>query len=245
MLIQKILKVLFLLLAVVFIFLQGLALEMEAAAVGAIMLLILSISYYKWTHKKSSLFLCFLLVFTLAHMISYYSWVVTPIEVGAIDYWYYSANMLYIISYFLLIIRIISELNFKRVCSELAIPIIVLIVLDVFCVVHVTETTRAALTLPEYILEFAYNAIVMALLSAALISYMYRNDNKSMLMLIGSICIVFSEIFQLAYYYVLDDKNLGFIYSSFLVIALILLYLQSQLQFTVSLPEYADEQLEV
>ena len=59
-----------------------------------------------------------------------------------------------------------------------------------------------------------------------------------------NICIVFSEIIQLAYYYILDDQNLGFIYSFFLVIAFVLLYVQSQLEFTGPEPAYSDEQLE-
>ena len=82
--------------------------------------------------------------------------------------------------------------------------------------------------------------------SVALIDYMYRNDNKSMLFLLGSICIVFSEIIQLAYYYILEDKNLGFIYSFFLVVAFVFFYLQSQLKHTGPQPTYLDmdEQLE-
>jgi cbb3-type cytochrome oxidase subunit 3 len=84
----------------------------------------------------------------------------------------------------------------------------------------------------------------MVLLSVALINYMYRNDTKSMMFLMGSICIVFSEIIQLAYFYVMDDKMLGFIYSFFLVVAFIFFYLQSQLEFTGPEPEYSDEQLE-
>jgi hypothetical protein len=84
----------------------------------------------------------------------------------------------------------------------------------------------------------------MILLSVALINYMYRNDNKSMLFLIASIFIVFSEIIQLAYYYILPDNNLSFVYSLFFIIAMLFFYLQSQQEFTGPIPEYADEELE-
>ena len=175
-------------------------------------------------------------------MLSYSSWFFEPIEHYEIDLFYYTANILYIISYIFLILRITSELDFKKVFTELTIPLIILVSLDVFCVVLVTDTTKGALDISQYILEFIYNAVIMALLSVALINYMYRNDNKSMLILIGSICIVFSEIIQLAYYYILeDDRSLGFIYSFFLVVAFIFFYLQSQVQFTGPIPEYADE----
>lgn len=242
MLINRSLKVLLLLLGGIFIVLQGLAFELEGAAVSAVMLVILTFIYCKWTDKKSKLFFWFLVVFTIADVLSYSSWFFEPIERYEIDLFYYAANILYIISYIFLILRITSELDFKKVFTELTIPLIILISLDVFCVVLVTDTTKGALDISQYILEFIYNAVIMALLSVALINYMYRNDNKSMLILIGSICIVFSEIIQLAYYYILeDDRSLGFIYSFFLVIAFLFFYLQSQVQFTGPIPEYVDE----
>lgn len=242
MLINRSLKVVLLLLGGIFIMLQGLAFELEGAAVSAVMLTILTLVYYKWTDRRSKLFFWFLVVYTLALVLSYSAYFVEPAERGDIDYFYYGANILYIIAYIFLIIRITSELDFKKVISELTIPLIILVSLDVFCVVLVTDTTKAALSIPQYILEFIYNAVIMGLLSVALINYMYRNDNKSMLILIGSICIVFSEIIQLAYYYILeDDRSLGFIYSFFLVIAFLFFYLQSQLQFSGPIPEYVDE----
>lgn len=244
MLVNKILKVILLLLGGVFIVLQGLSFEVEGAAISALMLVILTILYCKWTATKSSYFFWFLVIFTFAHLLSYSAWYGPEFKEGEIDYYYYSANILYIISYLFLIIRMAIELKFKQVLRELSIPIVILIILDVFCVVLVTDTTKGALiTNYQYALEFVYNAVIMALLSIALINYMYRNDNKSMLFLIGSICIVFSEIIQLAYYYILiNDKNLGFIYSFFLVAAFLFFYLQSQLSFTGPEPIYNDEQ---
>lgn len=242
MLINRSLKVVLLLLGGIFIMLQGLAFETEGAAVSALMLTILTLVYYKWTDSRSKLFFWFLVVYTLALVLSYSAYFVEPAERDEIDYFYYGANILYIIAYIFLIIRITSELDFKKVISQLTIPLIILLSLDVFCVVLVTDTTKAALDISQYILEFIYNAVIMALLSVALINYMYRNDNKSMLILIGSICIVFSEIIQLAYYYILeDDRSLGFIYSFFLVIAFLFFYLQSQVEFTGPIPEYVDE----
>lgn len=244
MLVNKLLKVILLLLGGVFVVLQGLAMEIEGAAVSALALLLLTVLFCVWTENKSKFFFWFLLVFTFAHVLSYSAWYAPLAYEDGIDYFYFTANILYIVSYAILIIRITSELKIKKVFSEFTIPIIILIILDVFCVVLVGDTTKGSLDMPEYILEFIYNAVIMALLSVSLINYMYRNDNKSMLLLIGSICIVFSEIIQLAYYYVWEDRNLGFIYSFFLVVAFIMFYIQSQLSFTGPVAEYIDEQLE-
>ncbi|BAO77746.1 hypothetical protein [Winogradskyella sp. PG-2] len=245
MLVNKILKVVLLLLGGVFIILQGLAFEVEGAAVSALMLVLLTVLYCRWTTVKSKYFFWFLVTFTIAHLLSYVAYNGPEIQKGEIDYYYYGANLLYISAYILLILKIIKPLNIKAVFSELSIPILILILLDIFCVTIVTATAENVLSIYEYALEFAYNAVIMALLSFALINYMYRNDNKSMLFLVGSICIVFSEIIQLAYYYILKSNDLGFIYSFFLVIAFLFFYLQSQLEFSGPEPAYLDEQLEV
>lgn len=247
MLVNKILKVVILLLGCVFITLQGLAYEVEGAAVSALMLILLTVLYCKWsTISKTKYFFWFLVIFTVAHLLSYVSYYNPNVDESKIDYYYYGVNILYIVSYLFLISMILSVLNFKKVFSELTIPVIVLVVLDIFCVILVTDTAEKELSVYEYTLEFIYNAVIMILLSVALINYMYRNDNKSMLFLIASIFIVFSEIIQLAYYYILfDDNNLGFIYSLLLVCAFLFFYLQSQLEFTGPEPEYIDEHVEI
>jgi hypothetical protein len=246
MLVNKILKVVLLLLGGVFVVLQGLAFEVEGAAISAIVLVLLTILYCRWTENKSKYFFGFLVAFALAQLLSFYAYYGPQIEEGGTDYYYYGANLLYIVSYLFLIVKILRGLDLKTVFSELSIPIFILVVLDVFCVSIVSGTTENALSFYQYILEYGYNAVIMILLSVTLINYMYRNDNKSMLFLVGSICIVFSEIIQLAYYYILSNNNdLGFIYSFFLVVAFVFLYLQSQLEFTGPIPAYTDEQLEV
>ena len=240
MLANKIIKVGLLLLGGVFIVLQGFAFELEGAAISAVMLILLTVLYCGWTEHKSKLFFWFLITFTLGHVLSYSGYYGPIIYEEDTDYFYYGANILFIIAYILLIAKIAASIKLKQVFKELTVPIIILFLLDVFCVVLVSDTTKGALSIYQYTLEFIYNAVIMALLSVALIDYMYRNDNKSMLFLLGSICIVFSEIIQLAYYYILEDNSLGFIYSFFLVVAFLFFYLQSQLKFTGPTPTYVD-----
>jgi len=244
MLVNKILKVVLLLLAGAYIVLQGFAVEVKGAALSAISLGLLTFLYYKWTKDKSEYFFLFLVVFTLADILGLAAYYRVPILSGNIDYLYYTANILYMLSYIFLIVKILKGFNFRKVFYELSIPIIILVVLDVFCVTLVTATAEKEFTYYQYILEFTYNTVIMVLLSVALINYMYRNDKKSMLFLLGSIFIVFSEIIQLAYYYVLEDNNLSLIYSIFLVVAFLFFYLQSQTAFTGPIPEYKDDELE-
>ncbi|WP_179335561.1 hypothetical protein [Winogradskyella costae] len=243
MLVKKILKLVLLLLGIGYIILQGGAMEIEGDAVSAVAFILLTWLYVGWTKDKSKLFILFLIVFTAAQVLGFLAWFRTRVPAGEIDYLYFIVNILSIISYTLLIVKVFIPLNFRAVFSQLTIPIIILVILDVFCVTLISSTTESSFSYYEYALEYTYNAIIMILLSFALINYMYRNNNKSMLFLLGSIFIVFSEIIQLAYYYILSEanSNLGYVYSSFLVVAFIFYYSQSQHAVTEPTLAYTDE----
>ncbi len=246
MVINKILKIVLLLLAGLFVVLQGFAYEVEGEGIGLLMLILLAVLYYKYNENKATYFLWFLVSYTSGYLLGYSAYYGPQITESQIDFYYYGANILFIISYIFLILKILRRLDIKKVFTEQSIPIVVLVVLDVFCISIVSDTTENVLSVYENSLEYIYNAVIMTLLSVALINYMYRNDTKSMQFLLGSIFIVFSEIIQLAYYYILNDNdnNLGFIYSFLLVAAFFFFYLQAQLEFTEPEPAYSDEHLE-
>ena len=242
MLVKKILKVVLLLLSGLFVVLQGLSLGIERAILGIVILGLLIWLYVGYTKRISRLFLLFLAIYAFGELISIAVWYKPEVEENEIDYLYFITNGLFILAYIVLIIKTIRQLNLKKVVSELKISIVILLVLDVFCVTLISDTTADLLTLPEYIIEFVYNAVIMILLSFALIDYMYRNNNKSMLFLIGTIFMVFSEIIQLAYYYILNDDSLGYVYSIFLIIAFAFYYIQSQFIVTDPTVAYVDEE---
>jgi hypothetical protein len=245
MLTNKIIKVLLLLLGGCYILLQGFGLELESSVLSTVMILTVIVLYNRTVDDTNKYFFYFLVAFAMAEVINLFAFYGPIIGANEMDYYYYFGNFLYISSYIFLIIRIVKDLDIKIIFTQFFIPIFVLVVLDVFCVSIITATTEAALSFYEYTLEYVYNGVIMFLLSAALIKYMYRNDNKSMLLLIGSICIVFSEIIQLAYYYILEESDLRFIYSFFLVIAFLFYYLQSLLKFEGPVPAYTEQQFEV
>lgn len=245
MLVNKFFKVFLLLLGGVYILLQGFAKEAEAAVLSAVILLLLTWFYANKSAFRSKFFISFLVVFSIAQVLSAISWFMPAVAKTETNYLYFITNILFVLSYLLLIFKTLRQLNLKVVFSELTVPIIVLIVLDVFCVSLISGTTEGAFSYYQYILEYIYNAVVMALLSFALIDYMYRNNSKSMLFLLGTIFIAFSEIIQLAYFYILNDDSLSFVYAFFLVIAFFFLYAQSQHKVTEPIAAYEDESLEI
>lgn len=246
MLVSNIIKVVLLLLGGVFIVLEGMGFNFEGSAISTVMLMTLVILYWIWTKRKSKFFLLFVSTFAIAEIIGFCAYFGPEYQTGEIDHFYFSSNMLFILAYIFLIHKVLRRLNLRVILSQFYVPIVILLLLDVFCVTLVTATTENVLSIYEYSLEFIYNAVIMALLSVALINYMYRNDNKSMLFLLGSICIVFSEIIQLAYYYVvINDSYLRYIYSIFLVSAFTFFYLQSQLKYTGPEPAFSDGHLKM
>ncbi|RIA10017.1 hypothetical protein OE09_1864 [Flavobacteriaceae bacterium MAR_2010_72] len=216
-------------LSLVFIGLQVLKQEVYASGARALILLLLTVfCCYEGKVKKGYFFL-FLVAFSLAEVLNFVAWFVTPEVRESIDYFYYIGNGLYILSYIFLIIHVLKSIDVRDVISKFPVHIIILIILDVFCVTVVTGTTKNTLSISEYSLEFIYNAVIMSLLTIAVINYIYKDDKKAMNLLVGSIFIVFSEIIQLAYFYVIDINVLNVLCSLFLVVAFLFLYLHARL----------------
>jgi hypothetical protein len=71
----------------------------------------------------------------------------------------------------------------------------------------------------------------MILLSAALLNYLSRDSKKAMNLLLGSLFIVFSEVIQVAYFYVSAISILGIMYIFLLILAFFFLIIQSKMTY--------------
>ena len=229
--IRKILIGILAALTVVFLGFQIYELEVEASAIRALLLVFLTVLYCYKVKEKRFLFLSFLITFTVADILTFIGWLIPITPIDQIDYSYYIANSLYIIAYSFLIAQILNSLNLFEVIRKYPLHVFVLIVLDVFSVIVVTNTAVHKLSFHEYYMEFVYNAIIMILLTVALINYIHKNDKKSINLLLGSIFIFFSEVIQLAYFYISDINILNVICSLFLVLAFLFFYLQAKLTY--------------
>lgn len=216
--------------SILFLGLQSQAMEIEASGVKSLTLLLLTMYYLMKIKNKNVLFLMFLVFFTIAELFNYMTWIRDFDVDPNFDYYYYIGNGLYILSYTFLIFRILSNLNIIEVIRRFPMQILLLLGLGVFVVYLVTDTTKDRLDVSEYTLEFTYNAVIMVLLSVSFLNYMYRDDKKSMNLLIGSIFILFSEILQLAYFYIADFNVLNLLCSIFIVAAFLFYFLQSRLK---------------
>ncbi|HLT32363.1 MAG TPA: hypothetical protein VKZ98_01105 [Aquaticitalea sp.] len=225
---RKILTITLIAICVLFLTFQIYNLDFQASGARMLLVLLLTVLYVVKVQPKRRFFLLFLVCFTLGEMVNFTSYVVN-LNVNAIDYFYYGANILYILSYIFLIIRVVEDMNIKHVISRFWIHLTILAMLDIFCVVIVSGTTEKLLSKQEYALEFVYNAVIMVLLTVAMINYISKNSQKSMNLLLGAIFIFFSEVLQLTYFYISDIHILNVVCSFFLVLAFLFLYLQAQM----------------
>lgn len=226
---RQILKVVLIAICVFFLGLQVMKFEFQASGARALLVFLLTALYFINVKPKRLLFFLFLLNFSLAEILNFISWFVIIDYSSNPDYFYYGVNALYILSYIFLILRIIWDINIRQVLSKFWIHLIILIVLDVFCVIIVSGTTEKVLAPPQYIMEFIYNSVIMLLLTVAMINYISKNSEKSMHLLIGSIFIFFSEVIQMTYFYISNITILNVISSLFLVFAFLFFYLQARM----------------
>lgn len=238
MVIRKILIGILVTLALVFLGMQAFDLEIEAAGIRALLLVLLTTLYCYKVKRKRLFFLTFLAIFTIAEILNFIGWHVPAVASNNIDYLYYIINSLYIVSYLFLILEILTSMNLVEMIKKYPFHTLTLIILDVFSVVVVTNTAIQKLSPNEYYVEFIYNAIIMILLTFSLLNYIDKNDKKSVNLLIGSIFIFFSEVLQLAYFYISDIILLNVICSLFLVLAFLFFYLQSKTTYQLQETRY-------
>lgn len=209
--------------------------ELIAEFIRPAILPLLIVYYLKSNFKRSTYFLYFLILYALGDLLGLVDTIVQfPQESYIIIY--FGCNLLYVASYISLILYMVKSMDLTNLSSRFAPHIIILLILDVYCVILVTDVAIQSNILEgiyEYMLEFVYNIAIMVLLTVALINYLHRDSPKSMNLLLGALCVVFSEVIQVAYYYVSETFILGVSYVILMVIAFLLFVIQAKMTYPV------------
>ena len=223
-------------LAIIFIGLQIFEQQNLAGYVRPILLPLLAISYCSVQKERSSYFFYFLLFYSIAEvsgLFNYYAQYSYFVD----SLLYYGGNVLYITAYVFLIMEIYKSMNIKKIFNRFPAYILILAALDIYSIILVTDIAIKSEVLYgvyDYLIEIVYNTVIMVLLTITLINYISKHTKKAMNLLIGSLCIVFSEVIQVAYFYVSDQNILSVAYSILLVLAFTFFYIQSNLSFAGS-----------
>ncbi|WOD43655.1 hypothetical protein [Hwangdonia lutea] len=147
------------------------------------------------------------------------------------QYFYFTGNILSMLSYVFLLVEVCKSICAFHVLKNYKIHIVVLTILNIYIAYVLQETISPYIEFTnEYLLEIVYNIVMLLLLSVSLINYIYKDDKKSLFFFFGALCIVFSEVINVAYLYVIHQNAFNFVSVSLFVLAFYFLYQQSNLK---------------
>ncbi|MEP1487286.1 MAG: hypothetical protein ABJL44_14195 [Algibacter sp.] len=191
----------------------------------------ITLLYILFVNKKNRWFLLFLICYSFSGLMSLTIQVIIGNGSDLLyGFDYYIGNGLFILSYIFLVIKIYNSLSFKYVLKHLKVHLLVLIVLNTYLiyVLQVIVKPNVALNIDCY-LEFLYNLVTFVLLSVALLNYFYRDNQKSLYLFLGTLCLVFSEMMDVAYLYISQISLLSFIATTLSLVAFYFFFKQAKL----------------
>ena len=203
----------------------------------ALIVPLFTLLYFVTVKRRSFYFSAFLILFSISELIVFSELffdfdVMTDNELLKYDDVYYTTgNILYIAAYIFLLIDVLKTLDLKKVLKNYRIHLVVLSALNIY-IIYVLLTIVNPYVEGSYlfVIELLYNIVMLLLLTSCLISYFYNDNKKSLLLFFGAICIVFSEVIQVAYFYISDKDLLNLLQTLLFVLAFSFFYFQSKIR---------------
>jgi hypothetical protein len=191
---------------------------------------LITVIYLFFVKRKSTLFLWFLIAYSLSDILGIVIDNISLENSNLFDFEYYFGNGLYILAYIFLVIKIGKSLSFNHVLKHFKLHLVVLSVLNIYLLYVLQNIISPNLVLDsDFYLELVYNLVIILLLSVALLNYFYRDNRKSLYLFLGALCIVFSEVMDIAYIYITQRCLLNFLGTTLALCAFYFFYQQSKL----------------
>jgi len=196
-----------------------------ARSIGLVLLLLI---YILKINKKNLYFLSFLIFYAIGDLFNFITWYANPNQIESLDLiYYYVGNSIYILSYLSLSTRLFMGLDKVLFKKKYILYVLLLLILTAFCVYFISDATSDFIDDSSFPMETLYNTVTIGLMCMAFLNYIVHDDSKSVNLMIGSVLIAFSEILELAYFYVAEFIILHVICSALFVLAFLFFYLQS------------------
>ncbi|GGH47588.1 membrane protein [Mangrovimonas yunxiaonensis] len=166
--------------------------------------------YWLTVTPKNKYFTWFLILFSIPEITSFTE---LFIETNADMYLYYTfGNILYILAYIVLFYGVCRDLNFSKILKSYKPHLIVLILLNLYIMyVLLTIVQPKFPELHMLLIEVIYNIVMLLLLTASLLLYFSKDNKKALFLFFGSLCIVFSEVLQIAYFYISERDGFNIV----------------------------------
>ncbi len=233
---MKTTKIILSLLTLLFVIFLLLSVTLASNLIEVLLLFALIVLYFNKVKQKSLYFLLFLICYIIPQISEFVLSCMPSVRSNTliVSLSYYILNTFYIAAYLFLILEMLKPISIKASIKKYYIHIIVLLALDIYCVLLLSKITRKSNELLNFnmmIFENVYNVITMLLLTIALLNYLNKGSKKSMNLVLGVLCIVFSEIIQIAYIYISDIHMFNIVYSVLLIFAFVFLYFHAILTY--------------
>ncbi len=186
---------------------------------------LIAVAYFFNTETKRTLFFSlFFICYSVSDLLGIASNYI-DVEVE-----YFIGNALYILAYLFLLLEVCRSICIIHVLKNFKIHLLVLTGLNIYIAYVLLIIVKPYTYFSEYLVEIIYNIVMLLLLSASLINYFYKDDKKSLLLFIGSLCIVFSEVIGIAYMYISEKELLNFLATTLSLFAFYSYYLQARIE---------------
>lgn len=159
----------------------------------------LLVFYSMFKNKKDVFFIVFLIGFALSEIFKL--WFITS------EFIYYNlSNFSIIIGYISLLIFFFKGMNLKVLFKKFKFHILILSIFNVYILYTLNQMILHDPTLKidtlSFFMEVVYNVLILMLLSVSLMYYLYNESKQALLLFLASVCIVFSEMIQVAYVFI-------------------------------------------
>ncbi len=148
---------------------------------------------------------------------------------------YYVANYLAIASYASLLIFLIKDFNIKLLFKAFKLPLIVLAIFNTYIIYvlnqMIMQDEAIVIYSMDFAIEVAYNVLILLVLSLSLVHYLYHETKQGLLLFLASVCIVFSEMVQVAYLFISSEQLLQIAYTSLIGVGFYFLYMYIKLKY--------------
>lgn len=222
---SKVLIGLIVLVYILFVVFQFKGNEVVASSLSSVIFPLIAVLYCVTVKPKTLYFCLFLISYSLSELIFFIT------DFIPYAYIYYIGNILSMLAYVFLLFEVCRHVCIKHIIKNFKIHIVVLTGLNVYIAYILQEAINPFLEVTvEYLLEVTYNVVMLLLLSVSLLNYLYKDDKKSLFFFLGALCIVFSEVINVAYLYVSHEDLLNFMSITLFLLAFYFLYQQSKLE---------------
>ncbi|EGV42377.1 hypothetical protein BZARG_2297 [Bizionia argentinensis JUB59] len=217
-------------LCVAFAVFQFNGLEFLSISSKSLIVPLFTLLYFINVRDKPTFFTLFLLTFSITELSVFAEYATDNYGQIKFDLVYILGNILYIIAYCFLIAEVFKTINVRKVLKKYLLQIIVLMALNIYIAYMLIAIVNPKFMAKSHYLisiELLYNVVMLLLLMVSLISYFYNDNKKTLLVFLGSICIVFSEVIQIAYFYITDHDMLNILQTLLFVVAFAFFYFHS------------------